>query len=470
MRDMKRGFFVLFLFLNTGGLVFSQNLIQGVMSGWAEEQSGPPSFLFMYEELDGVVGHRTLIDILPVNTDGRFSFGRPSTSTRVYEFEAPPWSWKILVRPNEIESDTLTLLKSSMGPTRLRRVMSKSNWGSEHPSWKYDRLRVFAAELDALVLYDRMALSGAVGGGTRLVDLNYTDSLDVVFEAACAKLLLDSDFTNPSHYRDLVFALRLQWKRDSGLSSTLLRQFWQEESRADTARTILEKVQSQGWCSSWIDVNKNWYQEVAPPSDLISWVHKNNSDSIALALGCGLDEVAVAMWWWEISEPNPIASLWWSNNSNSPLSSLRMLNGSALWSALDVVNQVWTSPSLDLISLDELEGKWAVILVVKSGSSASMREWSAFRAVERSLQSARNDIQFVVLSIDGTRLAWDELVDSRQSSSDMLRWVGADTRWLDGLSIESIPHTIILSPSLDVHSVSTRLPSQGLGNVLVKLK
>ena len=58
---------MLFLFLNTGGLVFSQNLIQGVMSGWAEEQSGPPSFLFMYEELDGVVGHRTLIDILTVN-------------------------------------------------------------------------------------------------------------------------------------------------------------------------------------------------------------------------------------------------------------------------------------------------------------------------------------------------------------------------------------------------------------------
>ena len=51
-----------------------------------------------------------------------------------------------------------------------------------------------------------------------------------------------------------------------------------------------------------------------------------------------------------------------------------------------------------------------------------------------------------------------------------LRWVGADTRWLDGLSIESIPQTIILSPTLEVHSVSTRLPSQGLGQVLIKFK
>jgi len=461
---------VLLLFLNTGGLVFSQNLIQGVMSGWAEEQSGSPSFLFMYEEIDGVVGNRTLIDILTVSAEGHFSFKRPPITTCVYEFEAPPWSWKILARPNEIESDTLTLFKPSSGPTRLRRVMAKSIWGSEHPSWKYDRLRLFAAELDALALYDRMALSGAVGSGTRLVDLNYTDSLDVVFEEACTKLLSDPDFIYPSHYRDLVFALRLQWKRDSGLSSKMLRQVWQEESKADTARTILEKVQSQGWCSSWIEVNKSWYQEVATPSELISWVNKNNSDSIALSLGCTLDEVAVAMWWWELSEPNPIASLWWSNNSNSPLSSLRMLDGAELWNSSDMVNQVWTNPSSDLISLDELEGKWAVILVVKSGSSASMREWSAFRAVERSLQSSRNDIQFVVLSIDGTHLAWDELVDSRQSSSDMVRWVGADTRWLDGLSIVSIPQTIILSPTLEVHSVSNRLPSQGLGKVLVKLK
>ncbi|MDG2312342.1 MAG: hypothetical protein P8L64_08130 [Flavobacteriales bacterium] len=176
------------------------------------------------------------------------------------------------------------------------------------------------------------------------------------------------------------------------------------------------------------------------------------------------------MAWWELSEPNPIASLWWLNNPKSPLTSLRMMNGSELWNALDLVKQVWTTPSSDLISLDELEGKWAVILVAKSGSSACMHEWSAFRAVERSLQSVRNDIQFVVLSIDGTRSAWDELVDSRQSSSDMLRWVGADTRWLDGLSIESIPQIIILSPTLEVHTVSNRLPSQGLAQVLLKLK
>ena len=127
-------------------------------------------------------------------------------------------------------------------------------------------------------------------------------------------------------------------------------------------------------------------------------------------------------------------------------------------------------PSLDIVSVDELYGKWSVVLVVKSGSSASMREWSAFRAIESSLLSSHKDIQFVVLSVDGTQLEWDVLVKSRKSSSDILRWVGADTRWLDGLSIVSTPQVIILTPNLEIHSFSNRLPSQGLLKVLTKLR
>ena len=445
-------------------------MIQGKMSGWVEELSEPPSFLFMYEELDGMVGNRILIEALIISSEGEFSFPRPSKSTRVYEFESPPWSWKVLVRPEGIELDTLILLKPLKGPTRIRRVMAKSNWGLGHPSLKYDSLRMFTSELDALMMFDRMVLSGAVGSGGSLVNSNYTDSIDFIFEDACTKLLSDIDFINSPHYRDLVFALRLQWKRDSGFSSDMLREFLQQESQVDTTRTILEKVQSPGWCSSWIEVNRNWYKEVAEAKDLASWINTNNSDSIALSLGCTLDEVAVAMWWWEIAEPNSIASLWWSNNTQTPISSLRLFNGPEKWSSLDLVNQIWTTPSFDLISVDELYGKWSVLLVVKSGSSASMREWSAFRALESSLQSSHNDIKFIVLSVDGTQLEWDVLLSSRQSSTDILRWVGADTRWLDGLSIVSTPQIIILTPSLEVHSFSNRLPSQGLFKVLAKLR
>ena len=86
------------------------------MSGWGGEFLEPPSFLFMYEELDGMVGNRTLLDVLVISSEGEFSFQRPSKSTRVYEFEAPPWSWKVLVRPDGMEVDTLTLLRPSKGP------------------------------------------------------------------------------------------------------------------------------------------------------------------------------------------------------------------------------------------------------------------------------------------------------------------------------------------------------------------
>ncbi|MDG2362654.1 MAG: hypothetical protein P8L80_00965, partial [Flavobacteriales bacterium] len=73
------------------------------------------------------------------------------------------------------------------------------------------------------------------------------------------------------------------------------------------------------------------------------------------------------------------------------------------------------------------------------------------------------------LCIDGNQKEWDGLISKRKSISETLRWVGADCRWLDGLDINSIPQTIIISPSLQVYSTSSLLPSNGLGNVLSKL-
>ncbi len=123
----------------------------------------------------------------------------------------------------------------------------------------------------------------------------------------------------------------------------------------------------------------------------------------------------------------------------------------------------------DLVPFDELYGDWSVILVVKNGSGTSLKEWIAFRAVENSLKSKRKDLQFVTLCIDGNQKEWDGLISKRKSISETLRWVGADCRWLDGLDINSIPQTIIISPSLQVYSTSSLLPSNGLGNVLSKL-
>jgi hypothetical protein len=168
-------------------------------------------------------------------------------------------------------------------------------------------------------------------------------------------------------------------------------------------------------------------------------------------------------------EPQSLASVWWSKNPDSPLAELRSLYGVELWDENDLENKLWTTPSLDLVPFDELYGDWSVILVVKNGSGTSLKEWNAFRALENSLKSKRNDLQFVILCIDGTQKEWESLISKRKSISETLRWVGADCRWLDGLDISAVPQTIIISPSLQVYSNSSLRPSNGLGNLLSKL-
>ena len=412
-----------------------------------------PSFIYLYEIQDGIVGVKEFVDIISVSEDGEFAISHPINYTRVYEFEAPPWSWKVIVRANGIEKGTLSLIKPSVGARKLRGNIAKSVWGEGHPSHKNDAFRVLASKLDDLVLYDRMLLSGAVGGAMKLVDSVYIDSVNQVFQIACFQLLESDDFKQESYYADLVRARLWQWRRDSGWGEGELMTVWTEEMQFDTARSKVEKARSPGWCSSWIEVHGKWFEGV---QDL---------DSVDVTVS----ELDFAMWWWDLMVPNSMASIWWAQNSNSELSELRSKKEEENWDAVDLSNQIWTTPSSDLVSFEELYGNWSVILVVKNGSGTCLREWDAFRAIENALKSTRKDLQFVVLCIDGTQKEWDSLVSKRNSVSEILRWVGSDCRWLDGLNIESIPQTIIISPSLEVNSASSLRPSSGLGNLLSRL-
>ena len=423
------------------------------MTGFSESSSEIPSFIYLYEILEGVEGVKKFVDIISVSDQGDFSLPQPKEYTRVYEIEAPPLSWKVIVRSDGVEKDTLSLIKPSVGVRRLRGNIARAVWGNDHPLFKYDSLRLLASVLDELVLYDRMVLFGAVGGASSLADTVYIDSINQIFEKACLQLLESESFINEPYYSDLVRSRLWQWRKDSGWGSEKLNQVWREEIEFDTGRSKVEKARSPGWCSSWIEVHGEWYKGV------------EHLDSVEM----NVDELDFAMWWWDIMEPHSLASVWWSQNPDSPLSELRSLRGVELWDENDLESNLWTTPSLDLVPFDELYGNWSVILVVKNGSGTSLKEWNAFRAVENSLKSKRKDLQFVILCIDGTQNEWERLISKRKSISETLRWVGSDCRWLDGLDINSIPQTIIISPSLQVYSNSSLRPSNGLGNLLSKL-
>ena len=103
-----------------------------------------------------------------------------------------------------------------------------------------------------------------------------------------------------------------------------------------------------------------------------------------------------------------------------------------------------------------------MILIVKYGSTLSLREWNALRSVEESIKLNRNDLRFMVLSIDEKEELWNKVLKYRESTGEMVRWVGADTRWLDGFGISSVPQVVVLTPGIEIFEMSAPSPSKGL--------
>ena len=177
------------------------------------------------------------------------------------------------------------------------------------------------------------------------------------------------------------------------------------------------------------------------------------------------------MWWWDLNNPSQMTSGWWARYNDTDLGQMRSasLKNEDLFTSESFQDMRWTTPSTDVEYVDELYGRWTAIIVVKSESIASLREWGAFRGISESMGVERNDIRFVALCIDGDEKKWDDILKMRNSTSEVVRWVGADARWLNGLDIQSVPQVVIVSPSLEIHSYSAPLPSLGLRKYLENL-
>ena len=48
----------------------------------------------------------------------------------------------------------------------------------------------------------------------------------------------------------------------------------------------------------------------------------------------------------------------------------------------------------------------------------------------------------------------------------MVRWVGTDARWMNGLDINSVPQVVVVTPGLDIYNFTAPLPSLGLRRYL----
>lgn len=438
----------------------------GQLTHWLDE---PPQFLFLYQELEALTGESIFVDMLTVDSEGKFNLPELTKSgEQVIVLESPPWVWRAVI--NTESPGSLLLQIPSTGPTKLRSVPAKYSYSSEYSHLKlYEAFRQRVLELDYLSAYDRMAQSGAVGSASNLVNNTYLDSLDAVFHAEFTSVLEQELIANSAFYSDLVMALNWKWRRDSGEKFSDLRASWKSQGAMKYGRPLSELLTSPGWVQSWAEVHYDWFAHDRPT--LNGYVTSGSVESIADHLGCSEEEAQLAMWWWDLNTPTQMTAGWWARFDSTPIGLMRAraLQNKDLFTSENFQDQRWTTPSTDIVYVDELYGMWTAILVLKQESTASLREWGAFRVISDSLGVEREDVRFVVLCVDGDEESWNRVLRARQSSSEMVRWVGTDARWMNGLDVNSIPQIVIVTPGLEIYNYTAPMPSLGLRKYLETL-
>ena len=435
----------------------------GQLTNFLEE---PPQFLYLYEEVEALTGEMNFVDMITVDQRGNFSFPDFATSgERVVVLESPPWVWRAIIDTEK--SDVLLLEKPRSGPTKLKGVSARYSYSStESPLNVYEGFKARVDELDYLSAYDRMAQSGAVGSANNLINEKYLDSLDAVFHAEYMSVIEQELIANSLYYTDLVMAMNWKWRRESGEKPNELRASWESQGGMEFGRTLSERLSSPGWVQSWAEVHFDWFENNR--SVLNTYVAAGSVDSIAKFLNCSEDEAQLAMWWWDLNAPSQMTQGWWARYDKTHVGMMRArsLENEDLFTSENFLDQRWTTPSTDIVFTDELYGMWTAILVLKYESIASQREWGAFRSISESIGVKRSDVRFVVLCVDGNEENWKKVLKNRDNTSEMVRWVGTDARWLNGLDINSVPQVVVVTPGLDIYNYSAPLPSLGLRKYL----
>ena len=185
-----------------------------------------------------------------------------------------------------------------------------------------------------------------------------------------------------------------------------------ESGRDGKREEFVRTLKSPGWVQSWAEVHFDWFEDDS--KELNTFVSEGNVEAIAKLLGCSIDQAQLAMWWWDLNAPSQMTSRWWSRFHSTEIGKMRSRSSEELFTSKNFPDRMWTTPSKDLVRVDELYGKWTAILVVKHESMSSQREWRAFRSISETIGIKRDDIRFVILCIDGDEENWQNVLRYRK--------------------------------------------------------
>ena len=432
-----------------------------------------PSLLHVREFAYPGISHGIWQDEILVSLDGSFVWELDGLEQpTLFELSAPPWSWMVLVRPNESAKIELMPGKKARG---LHGAAGLSRWIGNHPSNALDSLSSKKRALNRQRAASVMRKMNGLNGGEADSIVQQERSLQESFEQAWR---LAGESMDAPWARDIWWHYKLSWMSSQGATSAVLDSVWKSSELASDDRTMQERLQSAGWLSAWREVHGNWWVK-----DNLDWnaineaVVEANRDSLLSAMAGVLDQTTrygLELAWLEMAlvEPANIVERVWESIPMSAFFQqrykellIKSSKGQPGWIPTPVS---WTLPNGDL---DSLAGQCAqplkLFLVVKNGSTLALQEREYFNAMIEELE-AREMCAFVV-SVDSNEEDWNKTVSLRKSIHEEVVWIGNNPQLYEDYGIQSVPSVFGINAQGELMGQLNRLPSSGLLNELKRL-
>lgn len=443
-----------------------QTELHGVLDGF--EEHNLPSVLHVRYFDAPAVGLGEWVSIALVHADGSFEADLGDlTSPALFEFAAPPWSWLAIVRPGE--RSELSLSPSSRASNRLMQVPGVVGWDGNHPSISLDTFSRFQQELTN-DLVQPMTVKSL---GFQLLNSDSLEQVamfsDSVFQVAWMNL--EREMKQPV-FEDLWWQAQWKWQVALGSNKTTLDSLWLSWNALRLDNELEDEIKSPGWIEPWFVRYDHWWkQRQVDANGMSKAVYLADLDTLREAMGpqwiTGSHEDLAAAWLMKaLSEPDELTFRIWET---MPFPEPFRIQYKRLMDSRNPRNFAddragirWILPNGDLQSFDEIcPNDWKVMLVVRNGSGAALREREIFAEITEN--KSFSNVCFLVLSVDATDSDWRSSLSKRRSIREQLVWLGNSPKNFEALEISTIPQIIAISPNGQLSRKIRSLPSQGLG-------
>jgi hypothetical protein len=436
----------------------------------AETGEAAPSLIHVRQfAYPGISGGDWLDEIL-VSSDGSFVWELEGIQhPTLFELSAPPWSWMIVVRPNEAAQLELAPGKQARG---LYGASGFSTWMGTHPTNTLDSLlakqRTLTGQLAASVMLKMNGVNRTEADSM----VQQRKTIDEAYESAWLRA---GQVLKTPWEQDMWWQSKFSWMASRGSTKAEMDSAWMTSGMSSDLRLTLEKLSSAGWLSAWRQVHGNWWKNDAIDWDAINAaVFQANRDSLQRLMAPVLDlshPEALELAWLDMAllQPSMVVERVWESIAMDPVFQdlyKQLLQtrrkGRFGWAPQPVS---WILPNGDLDSLaGQCMQPWKIMLVVKDGSAAAAREREYFNALIE--EADLRELCPFVVSVDKDEKGWSNTVALRKSIDEEVVWMGNNPQIFEDYGIQSVPTIVALNADGELSPRFSQLPSLGLASEL----